>query len=174
MKFFTAISLFLLGATTLCAAPENVRVLPGTTTATEAVLYWDKPTDYKQVKQYRITLNGKPVGTTEKNFFKITSLAPSRNYKVVVTAEGGSKPYACKAVRLKTNPAGQSFNVKDFGAKGDGKTLDTKAIQAAIDACTPYGEVIIPRRGICDRSAFHIQGQHLGRLAAGSRPACGA
>lgn len=101
MKFFTAISLFLLGATTLCAAPENVRVLPGTTTATEAVLYWDKPTDYKQVKQYRITLNGKPVGTTEKNFFKITSLAPSRNYKVVVTAEGGSKPYACKAVRLK-------------------------------------------------------------------------
>ncbi|MFC1761197.1 glycoside hydrolase family 28 protein [Planctomycetota bacterium] len=31
------------------------------------------------------------------------------------------------------------FNVKTFGAIGDGKTLSTKAIQAAIDACTQVG-----------------------------------
>ena len=33
-------------------------------------------------------------------------------------------------------------NVLDFGAKGDGKTLDTAAIQAAIDA---GGEVYFPK-----------------------------
>ena len=30
-------------------------------------------------------------------------------------------------------------NICDFGALGDGKTLNTAAIQAAIDACTAAG-----------------------------------
>jgi hypothetical protein len=38
------------------------------------------------------------------------------------------------------------YNIRDFGAKGDGKTLDTKAIQAAIDTCTKEqgGTVLVP------------------------------
>ncbi|HEX3166806.1 MAG TPA: glycosyl hydrolase family 28 protein, partial [Chitinophagaceae bacterium] len=39
-----------------------------------------------------------------------------------------------------------TYNVRDFGAKGDGKTLDTKAIQMAIDKCFTEkgGTVLIP------------------------------
>ena len=40
----------------------------------------------------------------------------------------------------------RTYNVRDFGARGDGKTLDTAAVQAAIDACARDrgGTVVVP------------------------------
>ena len=38
------------------------------------------------------------------------------------------------------------YNIVDFGAVADGKTLNTNAIQAAIDACSTSGggRVVVP------------------------------
>jgi hypothetical protein len=44
------------------------------------------------------------------------------------------------------NLGARTYNVRDFGAKGDGTTLDTAAVQAAIDACNKDqgGTVLVP------------------------------
>lgn len=58
---------------------------------------------------------------------------------------------------------GQLINVMDFGAKGDGKANDTKAIQAAINAANAGDTVVIPEgtfqiQTIRLRSNVHING----------------
>jgi len=51
------------------------------------------------------------------------------------------------SARAQTPTAGQQqMNVRDFGATGDGKTDDTKAIQRALDAAGEVrGTVFVPR-----------------------------
>ena len=53
-------------------------------------------------------------------------------------AERGGPATADKGTHL--------YDIRDFGAKGDGRTLDTAALQAAIDACTRDGggTVLVP------------------------------
>ncbi|HTB15612.1 MAG TPA: glycosyl hydrolase family 28 protein [Bryobacteraceae bacterium] len=49
-------------------------------------------------------------------------------------------------LKAQTAPSGETFNILAFGAKGDGKTVDTAAVQAAIDAChrKSGGTVLVP------------------------------
>jgi len=60
------------------------------------------------------------------------------------------------------------FNILDFGAKPDGKTLNTKAIQAALDQATKvHGSVVVPEGTFLTGTLFLKSNTHL-ELAAGS------
>ena len=52
----------------------------------------------------------------------------------------------CCADALAEPVQGHVFNVRDHGAKGDGKSLDTEAIQKMLDACgnAGGGTVLLP------------------------------
>ncbi|TKC61226.1 glycoside hydrolase [Pedobacter hiemivivus] len=62
------------------------------------------------------------------------------------------------------------YNVMDYGAKGDGKTLDTLAIQAAIDACNVAkgGTVLLPT-GVFLSGTLQLKSDVTFHLSAGGR-----
>jgi len=70
----------------------------------------------------------------------------------------------------------QVYNIRDFGAQGDGVTLDTKAIQAAIDLChqekggtvmVPAGDFIIGTVELKSNVTLHLSNR--GRLLGSPR-----
>jgi hypothetical protein len=60
------------------------------------------------------------------------------------------------------------LNVRDHGAKGDGKTKDTPAIQAAIDAAAASGGTIFFPPGEYVSGTLHLRSRVALRLAAGA------
>ena len=58
-----------------------------------------------------------------------------------------------------TTTNAQIFNIKDYGAAGDGKILNTIAIQKAVDACNLNGggQVYVPA-GVFVTGTFHLKG----------------
>ncbi len=60
------------------------------------------------------------------------------------------------------------YNIRDFGATGDGKTLDTAAIQGAIDACTAdHGGVVLVPGGTFLISPIELKSNVTLHIAAG-------
>ena len=74
------------------------------------------------------------------NVFSIYNLLPNTEYCLkVIQNENESK------AKFKTDYEYVSLNVKKFGAKGDGVSLDTSFIQACILACPKDGRVYFPK-----------------------------
>jgi polygalacturonase len=62
----------------------------------------------------------------------------------------------------------QTYNVRDFGAKGDGVSLDTPAVQAAIDACNrDKGGIVLVPAGTFVIGTVEIKSNVTLRIAAG-------
>ncbi|MFO1489237.1 MAG: glycoside hydrolase family 28 protein [Verrucomicrobiota bacterium] len=66
-------------------------------------------------------------------------------------------------------PAAAAHNVRDFGAKGDGATKDTAAIQKALDACTNSGGTVVVPAGNFLTGSLVLHSHTTLRLSAGAR-----
>ncbi len=69
------------------------------------------------------------------NIFSLFGLAPDHAYEINIAGD---------AILFRTDPETASVDVRSHGAKGDGLTDDTLAVQAAITSCPWGGRVWIP------------------------------
>ena len=133
-------------------------------TEESVTLYWDKPHNLAGGAVYRIFCDGKEAGTTDKTHYTLEGLSAETEYTVEVrlfTGENGFVTDESEAVGGQENASGcaasEIMAVKTTKAKrrlditkapylavGDGQTMNTEAIQRAIDDCTEADAVYFP------------------------------
>lgn len=120
-------------------------------------VYWELPENYENAKSYEVQLNGKVVGETLKSHFEMGSLLANTEYKIAVTLKGkdGSDTFIGE-VLAKTEPNKKIIDITKapYFAVGDGKTLNTKKIQQAINDCKEGECVYVPAGDFMTGSLF--------------------
>ena len=96
---------------------------------------------YYSKEEYDVFVNGAKVKTTNTVITSVFDIVPDSAYEVKVADKSGK---VVGAVTFFTDCEFVTLNVKDFGAKGDGQSDDTKPIQAAIMACPAGSRVLVP------------------------------
>lgn len=134
-------------------------------TARTATLYWEKPEDAGPATRYTLLLDGRPAAQTARTHAMLTGLAPAQAYTVTLLRDGA--PAA--EIRLHTPAARRRLDVTaaPYFAKGDGETLNTAALQRALDDCGPGEEVYIPA-GVYRTGALDLHSDLAIYLAAGA------
>ncbi|WP_026517105.1 glycoside hydrolase family 28 protein [Butyrivibrio sp. MC2021] len=94
---------------------------------------------FKQDQTFEVYIDGARKLESERNVVTVSGLLPDTEYeiKVVMAGEESSQKFTTKHESV-------LLDVTKFGAKGDGETSDTAAIQAAICACPKEGTVYLP------------------------------
>jgi polygalacturonase len=82
----------------------------------------------------------------------------SKKFLLGVALMGALFQIGCESMHLTRSAGGMFFNVRKFGAVGDGKNLDSPAINKAIEACARSGggTVLIPA-GTYLSGSIHLQ-----------------
>lgn len=126
--------------------PKNLIAPPGTETDSTITLLWEKPDNCTAMMSFEVYQDGLLVATMNKTNYTASGLIPGKSYSFFVKTKDakGKESEPGETLVRNTKEAGEIFNVLSFGAKGDGITKNTKAIQEAIDACSPGGTVYIP------------------------------
>jgi polygalacturonase len=119
--------------------------------------------DIVTTNEYELFVNGNLYTKTNMNVVSIFGLNPNTEYEISVKENNNSEQ-----IKIKTLNESVWLNVKRFGAKGDGKTNDTNALQATILACPDNGCVYIPE-GNYYTSPLFLRSNITIELAKGAR-----
>ena len=110
------------------------------------IIFWDRLPLSKD-GYYQVLLDGKEVGHTKKTHYTLQGLTPSTEYvvKVLLCRENERKEVDTVCVTTQAKKRRIDVTKAPYNAIGDGKTLNTLAMQKAIDDCAAGDCVYIPQ-----------------------------
>lgn len=126
---------------------ENFYSPISTRTEDSLALLWDKPEYAERISEYQIYVDGKLFDSTAATDFTLNGLASETEYEIYIQTvrKDGERGISSQVIKVSTKKAAETVNIMDFGAVADATTVNTEAIQRAIDACPKGGKVLIPR-----------------------------
>lgn len=107
------------------------------TSSTSACFEWQNDLPYYHDGEYDIRLDGKQVYSGNTNVFSLYGLTPNTKYTITSPSLDGELIFTTKSESF-------ALNVRDFGAKGDGITDDTVAVQTAINCLPKNARLFFP------------------------------
>lgn len=127
-----------------------------------AVLLWNRAplSDVSNLSHYEIFEGGRLLARTDKLSSTIKELEAGREYLFSVRAiDKNGVEMERKSIRIKTKKESFICNVLEapFYAIGDGSTMDTIAIQKAIDHCPAGGTVLLPEKHVFITGALFLK-----------------
>lgn len=105
----------------------------------EITLLWKK----EKTKLYNVYI-GETKYETNKTHFTFKNLLPDTDYSILITDKEGKTEIFKQTVRTKREAARIDITKAPYFAAGDGKSINTKKIQSAIDDCPKGGCVYVP------------------------------
>lgn len=125
---------------------ENKKVIDSLPTDRTITVYWEKPELFLPKDSYKIYLNRELKGIVEKTHYEFAGLDPDTEYTIGIQWTHGEDEIYFGEVVVKTQKGKRILDITKvpYCASGDGKTLNTQAIQSAIDRCDRDSMVYIP------------------------------
>lgn len=107
----------------------------------EITIDWDLPECAGAEAVYEVTLDGVCVGQTVHTHYTLKGLQPEQTYEVAAALKDGGWR---QTLTVTTTAERKRIDVTAYGAVGDGATMNTRALQRAIDDCGRGGQVYVP------------------------------
>lgn len=127
---------------------DNVHIPTETITDNSVNILWNSSSkmDIPDLSGYRVIVNGEEKDVVTTLGYTVNGLLPSTEYSITVQAVSDSgNVLAEDCITVTTKEKSQIINVLDYGAMGNGRVMDTYAIQKAINDCPENGTVYLPK-----------------------------
>ncbi len=121
-------------------------VLQHIVTSDSVTVYWEKPLKLPEEFFFRIMNNGEVAGETKKTHYTLEGLNAESVYRIEVKLYDREGCICADSITVKTLCTKSLIDITKapYLAVGDGKTMNTEAIQKAFDDCGAQEAVYIP------------------------------